>query len=77
MSQQDFSTLPHMVDSSSNVRRHSMNVSPCEIEQLNLLLDNSPIPEENWENSHEEGHFGTNRKWLLGAVKEWRHNYDW
>jgi hypothetical protein len=77
MSPDDFSMLPHMVDESTNVKRHDMNISSSEIERLHLLLDNSPIVDDIWDNLHQDGHFGINREWLIGAVKEWRHNYAW
>ncbi|CAG7559047.1 unnamed protein product [Fusarium equiseti] len=77
MPEHDFSSLPYMVDESTNVKCHDINVLPSEIERLHLLLDNCPIVDETWENLNRDGHFGINREWLVGAVKEWRHNYDW
>ncbi|KAF5577179.1 epoxide hydrolase [Fusarium pseudoanthophilum] len=77
MAEQDFSKLPHIVDSEANVKPHKIDIPQSEIERLYTLLDNSPIPDKTWENSHTDGHFGTNRDWLVNAVQEWRHNYDW
>lgn len=77
MSEDHFSMLPYVVDESTNVKRHVMNISSSEIERMHLLLDNSPIVDETWDNLHQDGHFGIKREWLTCAVKEWRHNYDW
>jgi hypothetical protein len=77
MTAHDFSTPPYPVDGEAHIKRHQIEIPSSEIERLHLLLDNSHIPDKNWENSHQDGHFGTNRDWLVHAVKEWRHNYDW
>ncbi|KAG7416564.1 putative epoxide hydrolase [Fusarium oxysporum f. sp. raphani] len=77
MADQDFTTLPHPVASEVHIKQFQITVPSSDIEKLHLLLDNSPIPDRNWENSQGDDRFGTTRDWVIHAVKEWRHNYNW
>lgn len=77
MSTQDFAKLPHPVANEVPVKPFKLTVPAVDIQKLHLLLDNLPIADANWENSQQDGRFGTTRDWLINAVKEWRHNYDW
>ncbi|KAM5381112.1 hypothetical protein ACJZ2D_003028 [Fusarium nematophilum] len=77
MEAQDFATLPHPVARKAHIRPFRISVPQQEINKLHLLLDNCPIADANWENSQEDGRFGTTRDWLVTAVEEWRDNYKW
>ncbi|KAF5004988.1 hypothetical protein FDECE_8513 [Fusarium decemcellulare] len=77
MTAQDFSALPHPVASDANLQPFKIAVPQTDIEKLHLLLDNSPITDANWENSHAGERFGTTRDWVIHAIKEWRKGYNW
>ncbi|KAJ3543282.1 hypothetical protein NM208_g3664 [Fusarium decemcellulare] len=77
MTAQDFSALPHPMASDVNLQPFKIVVAKTDIEKLYLLLDNSPIPNANWENSHAGERFGTTRDWVINAITEWRKGYNW
>jgi hypothetical protein len=69
MSGGSFGTLPHRVAPNVHIEPFRTRVSDSEIYRLQLLLDNSMIADANWENSQEDGRFGTTRDWLANAVQ--------
>lgn len=77
MSIENFATLPHRVARDAHIEPFRIDIPQHEINRLHLLLDNSPLADANWENSQEDGRFGVTRDWLLKAVNDWRHNYNW
>ena len=77
MSGGSFGTLPHRVALDAHIEPFRIKVSDSEIDRLQILLDNSVIADANWENSQEDGRFGTTRDWLANAVQHWRDNYSW
>ncbi|KAL2837806.1 epoxide hydrolase [Aspergillus pseudodeflectus] len=77
MSADNFGTLPHPVARDAHIERFHISIPQLEIDRLNLLLDNCPLVDANWENSQEDGRFGVTRDWLNNAIKDWRYNYNW
>ncbi|KAK3943204.1 Alpha/Beta hydrolase protein [Diplogelasinospora grovesii] len=72
-----FSTPPHPVASSANLRPFTISVPDAEIEKLKVLLKLSPIAPPNWENSRKDGYFGISREVLVELAKYWQGGYDW
>ncbi|KAF4449341.1 epoxide hydrolase [Fusarium albosuccineum] len=72
-----YAKLPHPVAPEANLKPYKLEIPDKEISRLHLLLDNCEIADENWENLQQDGRFGVSRDWLVKAVEQWRHSYDW
>ncbi|KAM5345651.1 hypothetical protein ACJ41O_011512 [Fusarium nematophilum] len=69
--------MPYPVAAEANLSPYKIAIPDKEIARLHLLLENSSIADENWENSQEDGRFGITRDWVVKAVDHWRNKYDW
>lgn len=70
-----FSKLPP--GATGSITPFQLSIPQESIDELKTLLSVSKVAEKTYENSSAKEYHGITRDWLLGALKEWKENYDW